>query len=120
MARIEASTKVRGKRRMASVDAAKRKVKDDALYLITRHGGWFRPHAQGYTMDVADAGIFPGREARGYLDVEGLSLVPVEDMRHRLELEMRELQRKMNDARAKIALLGAGNEKTPAENHHRA
>ena len=46
-------------------------------HLIRRHGGWFRPNAQGYTTSLADAGIYPGKTARRYLDVEGLTIHPV-------------------------------------------
>lgn len=75
---ITASERARGKNRERSVAAARRKVKDGALYLIRRHGQWFRPGAHGYTSEVSDAGLFDAKEARGYLDVEGLSVVLAE------------------------------------------
>lgn len=45
-------------------------------YLIKRHGGWFRPNAQGYTRTLADAGLYSETRARSYLDVEGLTIHP--------------------------------------------
>jgi hypothetical protein len=45
-----------------------------ALYLIKRHGAWFRANAQGYTGQISEAGLYPEEEARTYLDVEGLSI----------------------------------------------
>lgn len=82
---IMASEKARGKTRIRSVEAARRKVEDYQIYLIRRHGQWFRPGAHGYTSEVNDAGLFLAHEARGYLDVEGVSVVvagPVVDEAH--------------------------------------
>ncbi len=84
---IKASTRVTGKRRWASVVAAKRKVSDGTLYLIRRHGGFFRPGASGYTESLASAGVFDGRKARAYLDVEGLSIVPLHSIAGRIKAE---------------------------------
>lgn len=90
MIEIAASTKVRGKRWVASVEAAKRKVRDGEIYLIRRHGGYFRPGAHGYTTEISAAGIFPGTVARGYLDVAGLSVVPLWSMRKAIEEKIAE------------------------------
>lgn len=87
MQEIRASTKVTGQRRVASIEAAKRKVKDGAIYLISRHGAYFRPGAHGYTTELAAAGIFSGDDARRYLEVEGLSLVPLKSLRRKIAAE---------------------------------
>lgn len=71
---IGVSTRVRGKTRDRAIAAARRKVVDGQLYLISRHGGWFRPEAHGYTNQIGHAGLFSAETARGYLDVEGLSV----------------------------------------------
>jgi hypothetical protein len=70
-----------GARRTASIEAAKRRVRDDQFYFIRRHGSFFRPGAHGYCDDIAGAGVFDGATARNYLDVEGLSLLPLRSMR---------------------------------------
>lgn len=77
----EIGPKGRGKRFFKSVEACKKRVRDDEDYFIRRHGGWFRPNAQGYTCDIAEAGLFPGVEARKYLDVDGLVVVPLASAR---------------------------------------
>jgi len=66
-------------------------VKDGADYFITRHGGWYRPKAQGYTDDIAKAGIFPGIEARQHLGAEGVRVVPLELMRAEIGKEIQDL-----------------------------
>lgn len=88
-------TKGKGHNWRRSVEAAERRVKDDAVYLISRNGGWFRPHAQGYTGEVADAGLFLGSDARGYLGVEGVSLTPIEDVKKRMMAELDALNGKI-------------------------
>lgn len=80
MKEIKASTKVTGARRMASIEAARRKVRDGQVYLIRRHGAFFRRDAHGYTTHLAAAGLFSAAAARNYLDVEGLSVVPARSM----------------------------------------
>lgn len=92
MIQIAASTKVRGRRWAASVEAAKRKVKDDEQYLIRRHGAYFRPDAHGYTDHLAAAGTFAGADARRYLDVEGLSVVPLRSMRETISTQIAEAE----------------------------
>jgi hypothetical protein len=87
MREITASTKVRGARRNASVAAAQRKVRDGSIYLIRRHGAFFRPKAEGYTSVLANAGLFDAATARGYLGVEGLSVVPVKSVVKRAKAE---------------------------------
>lgn len=88
MREIKASTRVRGKLRDRSVAAARAKVKRDELYLIRRHGSWFRPDAHGYTMNLGDAGIYKGWQAIQYLDVEGLSVVPLGSLHAKLTTEL--------------------------------
>ena len=82
---IKTSDKATGARRAASIEAAKRKVCDDQFYFIRRHGAFFRPGAHGYCDDIAGAGVFDGTTARNYLDVEGLSLLPLRSMRRVLK-----------------------------------
>ncbi len=82
---IKTSDKATGARRTASIEAAKRRVRDDQFYFIRRHGSFFRPGAHGYCDDVAGAGVFDGATARRYLDVEGLSLLPLRSMRRVLK-----------------------------------
>ena len=72
--------KGRGKTFFRSVEACKRRVHDGHEYFIRRHGGWFRPQAHGYTNDLAEAGVFMGSDAKGYLSAEGVSLIPVASM----------------------------------------
>jgi len=67
--------------RNRAVAAAGHKIRDGQQYFIRRHGGWFRPEAHGYTNDIAMAGLFDAATARGYLDVEGLSVVALSDMK---------------------------------------
>ena len=59
-----------------SVRVARRRAKP-GLYMIKRHGLYFRPGARGYTSDIAYAGTYDHNEAAAYLDVEGLSIIPV-------------------------------------------
>lgn len=84
------TTHGRGKALARSRSAADKKVKDDVLYFIKRDGAWFRPEAHGYTGDIAEAGIFPGSDARGYLSAEGVALVPVQTMKANIRKQVRE------------------------------
>jgi hypothetical protein len=81
---IKASTKVTGKRYWLSVEAAQRQVRDGEFYFIRRHGYLFRPGANGYCHKLANAGVFSAEQARSYLSVEGLSVIPVSGMREEL------------------------------------
>lgn len=76
----EIMAKGRGKTFWKSLEAAKKRVNDGDMYLIRRHGAWFRPDAHGYTTDITRAGVFHGTVARGYLEVDGLSLVRLKSM----------------------------------------
>lgn len=106
MTEIKASTKVTGKRRVASIEAARRKVRDGSLYLIRRHGGYFRPGARGYTVELAAAGTFPAVTARQYLDVEGLSVVPIQAVVARASAELAESESRTAGLRAFLAAAG--------------
>lgn len=57
---------------------------------------WFRPGAHGYTGDLADAGMFRGDDAKGYLSAEGVFLVPLKSMKADLSsaLELAEARTK--------------------------
>lgn len=82
-----------------SVNVAKKRVADGEEYLISRHGGWFRPNAQGYCTTVAEAGIYDTATARSYLCVEGLSVVPLSKMRAQIEAEIAVMNRKIATSR---------------------
>lgn len=83
-----------GKRRLRRevivqrVERAQKRVDPKALYLIRRNGVLFRPNAQGYTQNLADAGVWHGNEARKYLDAEGVDLIPLTSVRDRIVFEM--------------------------------
>ncbi len=67
------------------------KVKVGAWYFIRRNGGWYRPKAQGYTDDFAQAGMFSGEDARKYMTgVEGVTAHPIKPMLPLLNSVMRE------------------------------
>lgn len=70
-----------GKGRRKSIEACQKRIVDTDDYFIRRHGGWFREGAHGYTDDIAAAGIFSAEDARKYIDVEGLSVVPFKSAR---------------------------------------
>lgn len=80
----------RGKVWVRSLASAERRVHDTEQYFIKREGAWFRPGAHGYTMDLAEAGIFLGRDARGFLAAEGVSLVPIPMMMSRIRKQVGE------------------------------
>lgn len=94
--------KGRGKTFWRSVVAARRKVKDGEEYLIRRHNAWFRPNAQGYTCEYHDAGVFDAATARGYLDVEGLSVVPLKTVRRSIQAALNELEKQAAALRATL------------------
>lgn len=100
MREIKASTKATGSRRERSVEAARRKVKDGELYFIRRHNAFFRPRACGYTTHLPHAALYTAETARAYLDVEGLSVVPLTSMRD-------EIARMADDSAADAATLRA-------------
>ena len=66
-----------------------RLVKDGALYFVMKRGGYFRPKAEGYTDNIADAGTWLGSDARKYLSDEGVTLHPVKPLLPVLKMEMR-------------------------------
>jgi hypothetical protein len=84
------TTHGRGKALARSRSAAEKRVKDDVQYFIKRDGAWFRPEAHGYTGDIAEAGIFPGSDARGFLSAEGVVLVPIQVMKASIRKQVRE------------------------------
>lgn len=76
----------------AAIRDAKAEVKDDEFYFICRHRGYFRPGAHGYTDRIARAGLFSAEKARSYLDVEGVSLIPLSSATDELERLRRQAQ----------------------------
>lgn len=82
----------------AAIRDAKAEVKDDEFYFICRYRGYFRPGAHGYTDRIARAGLFSAEKARSYLDVEGVSLIP-------LSSATDELERLLEEAREDVATL---------------
>jgi len=101
---IAASSKMTGKKRLESLAKARRKVRPEGVYLIKRHGGWFRPGAHGYTQKLGDAGTFTGAEAIGYLDAEGVSLWPLVTVRAFVLSEIVELSAEMAGLTALLKL----------------
>ncbi|MBR9970838.1 hypothetical protein [Magnetospirillum sulfuroxidans] len=95
MRRISARIKHGGLTFSEAVSVARRRVVDGEMYLISRHGGWFRPNAQGYCTTFAEAGIYDAETARSYLCVEGLSVVPVSSARDEINDEIAALERKI-------------------------
>lgn len=73
-------------------------VKDGREYFLRRHGGWFRPKAQGYTDDIALAGTFSAEDTRGYMNAEGVTAVHVQTMKG-------EIWKQVGDAIARAASL---------------
>ncbi|MDP3328731.1 hypothetical protein [Parvibaculum sp.] len=101
---IAASDKMKGKKRLESLQKARRKVRPDGLYLIKRHGGWFRPGAHGYTRKLGEAGTFTGTEALTYLDAEGVSLWPLVTVRAAALEEIVEMSAEMAGLTALLKL----------------
>jgi len=56
-----------------------------ALWVIRRHGAFFRPDAAGYTHHIAAAGFYTETEARKYLDAEGVSIRPLSHYRTEID-----------------------------------
>jgi hypothetical protein len=86
----------------AAIAEARSKVVDGELYLLSRHGGYFRPHARGYTGSMATAGLFSAAVARRYLDVEGLSVIPLSSVVDRMREELEKLEKEVAALRIKI------------------
>lgn len=82
-----------------SVAVARKRIKDGP-YLISRHGGWFRPDAQGYTNSLSEAGIFTADEARRYIDVDGLSVVPAGHVITGIDWEIADLEKRLAAAKS--------------------
>lgn len=72
-------------------------------HFIRRHGAFFRPNAQGYCTDIAGAGVYSAEEARRYLDVEGLTIHPVRQYEHEINLVLEGAARLSAALRARLA-----------------
>ena len=103
MRRIEAVRRT-GLTYRQSCDVAMRRIDPNAMYLISRHGAWFRSRAQGYTHDLADAGAFTGAEARSYICVDGLSVVPLADVVEQAKAQIANLERQAAALSALISI----------------
>lgn len=55
------------------------------IYFLRRNGGWFRPKAEGYTTDLAQAGLFTESQTRSYADCEGVEVIKAETIRNDIE-----------------------------------
>jgi hypothetical protein len=57
------------------------------LYFLKRHGGYFRPNARGYTMDILEAGLYEHDDAMSYRDIDSPSvlIIPAKDLRDVVE-----------------------------------
>lgn len=82
-----------------AVNVARKRVKH-GLYFIRRHGGFFRPQAAGYSSEIAGAGLYSAREARSYLDVDGLSVVPARTALAQIDAEIAQAERSLTMLRA--------------------
>lgn len=107
MRRIETRYRPGGLTYREAVNVARKRVKDGETYLIRRHGGWFRPNAQGYCTSFGEAGVFDAATARSYLEVEGLSVVPLSEVRDCIHSEMAQLDRQMAQLDRQMAALRA-------------
>ena len=83
-----------------AVNVARKRVKDDQLYLISRHWLWFSPGARGYTLELARVGVFTATEARSYIDVDGLSVTPLSAMAGVVDSEIARTERALESLRA--------------------
>lgn len=63
---------------------------EPGMHFLRRNGGWFRPKAQGYTDDIAQAGIFTTAEVMDYMKAEGVTAVPVASMKQDIWKQVRE------------------------------
>lgn len=57
-------------------------------YLIRRHDAWFRPGAHGYTVHFGAAGVYSRDQAVRYLDVEGLTIHPLSEVREQMVADL--------------------------------
>lgn len=79
----------------------------DDPHFIRRGGGWFRPKAQGYTLRIAEAGMFSGDEARAYkADVSDISIHPLASVRTDLADAIVEARRALAQCEAAYARAG--------------
>jgi len=83
----EITAKGKGPNWLRSLTAARGRVDDETRYFIRRNGAYFRPKAAGYTNHLASAGIYTGKEARRYLDAQGVALIPINAMAKELRAE---------------------------------
>ncbi|KAA1057205.1 hypothetical protein [Azospirillum argentinense] len=88
-----------GLTRAEAVAVARKRIKDGTTYLISRHGGWFRPGAQGYARHLSEAGLFSADEARGYIDVDGLSVIPAGAILTWIDWEIADLEKRLASAK---------------------
>jgi hypothetical protein len=79
-------------KRDAAVAEAREKVVDGELYFLCRHGGYFRAKARGYVDCMSFAAVYSAAVARDYLDVEGLSVIPLSSVRGELEVRLKRLE----------------------------
>lgn len=87
-----------------AVSVARKRI-TDGLYLIHRHGGWFRPEARGYTRNLSEAGLFSAVQARNYIDVDDLSVIRASEIVRGLDEEIADLHVKIAAAQRTRAIL---------------
>lgn len=100
-----------------SAAVARKRIKD-GLYMIRRHGGWFRPQAQGYTRDLSDAGVFNAAECRRFIDVDGLSVVPIGTIADQVATEIADTERKLSDLRKLQGIIAAAQARNSLRRSH--
>lgn len=65
----------------------------DAVYVVRRHGSFFRPNAAGYTNHLAAAGFYTKADAEGYLQADGVSVHHINEYREEAEATIAGAQR---------------------------
>ena len=102
-----------GLTRAEAVSVARKRIKD-GTYLVSRHGGWFRPEAKGYTRHLSEAGLFSAAQARSYIDVDGLSVVPAGAIITGIDWEIADLEKRLASAKELRARI-SGEAPAPAQ-----
>lgn len=87
---------------------------DEAFWLIwsNKWGCWYRPNSQGYTKDIAQAGIFDKAEAERHYDgpqtprkFRDTEPFPISAARRHIELCERDIERAYAEQKANIGRL---------------
>lgn len=93
---------------LAAIAEARGKLCARKLYLIRRHGAWFREAGHGYTLTIANAGVFSAAEAASYLNVEGVGVVPIDALRNLAVVELAKSEAHVAGLKTLLAQIDAG------------